>query len=268
VVATPIGNIFDVTLRAIYILRSARYIFAEDSRVSRKLLSFYQIKTPLVVCHEYNETDESVTSLLAADGVYALVSDAGTPLVSDPGYRLVNWCIRRGIPVFPAPGPCSPIAALSVSGLPTDGFLFQGFLPPKSRARRSVLENIRHVTATLVFLEAPHRLAATLADLQNILGDRICCLCREITKVFEESLRGRLSEIMEFLSQKKALGEYVILVAGHRENNADPEEILFDLSESLRNNSVKSAVVEMLRRHKVSRNAIYKKALEIKGKIL
>ena len=150
VVATPIGNIFDISLRALYILKKAKCIFAEDTRQSKKLLSFYGINTKLVACHEYNEIDDSVTSLIQQDEIYALISDAGTPTISDPGYRIVNWCIENSIDVFPIPGASAFVAGLSVSGLPTDNFAFHGFLPPKLQARKSALENLKSEKMTMI----------------------------------------------------------------------------------------------------------------------
>jgi 16S rRNA (cytidine1402-2'-O)-methyltransferase len=264
VVATPIGNIFDITLRAIYILKTAERVFAEDTRVSKKLFNFYDIKTPLVSCHEHNETDRSVVSLIEGGNIYALISDAGTPLISDPGYRLINWCTANGIDVFPVPGACSPIAGISVAGLPTDTFTFHGFLPPKRGARKMYLDKIKCSPETMIFLESPKRVFHTLVDMLEIFGDRFCCICREITKIFEESRRANLSELVEYFSANKALGELVIIISGDKLKHINENEIIMNLRDLLKFQSPKNAVKEISKKYNARRSLIYKKAIEIK----
>ena len=266
VVATPIGNIFDISFRAIYILKKAKYIFAEDTRQSKKLLNFYEIKTPLVACHEYNEDHRSVVSKIEQNNVYALISDAGTPLISDPGYRIVNWCLKHQIYVFPIPGACAPIAGLSAAGLPTDNFTFHGFLPSKSRARQSRLDSIKNTMSTAVFLESSERILGTLNDMLKIMGDRRACVCREITKIFEEFRRGNLSELIDYFSQNKPLGEFMVIISGNEEIFSNESEAFVELSEQLKAETLKNAVGKIFSKHRLSKRAIYSKALEIKRK--
>lgn len=266
VVATPIGNILDISLRALGILKMARCVFAEDTRQSRKLFDWYGIKTKLVACHEHNEADFSVTSLIDEQNIYALISDAGTPVISDPGYKLINWCLQSGIDVFPIPGASAPITALSASGMPSDKFTFLGFLPTKNNARKFFLENLVNKTETLIFFESPNRLLKTLQDMLKIFGDRKCCVCRELTKVFEEFRRDNLSEILKYFSVNKLAGEFVILIAGNvfEEEKKRNTEIFYELNEFLKSKSVKDAVNIISGKYKVNRNSIYKKALELK----
>lgn len=263
VVATPIGNIFDISLRALYILKKAKYIFAEDTRQSKKLLNFYGIDTRLIACHEYNETDDSVTSLIQPNEIYALISDAGTPTISDPGYRLVNWCLEHSIDVFPIPGACAFVAGLSVSGLPTDNFAFHGFLPPKAQARKSALENLKSEKMTMIFLESPKRIAATLSEMLKVFGDRTCCVCREITKLFEEYKRGSLTELASYFSKNASVGEFVVIVSGATEETPNENDFLEELEKLLQIESLKNAVRLVHEKYNVSKNLVYKNALEI-----
>jgi 16S rRNA (cytidine1402-2'-O)-methyltransferase len=265
-VATPIGNIFDISFRAVHILGRSRYIFAEDTRQSRKLLDFYHIKTPLISCREHNEDDRSITSKIQSGGIYALISDAGTPLISDPGYRIVNWCISQKIDVFPIPGASSLTAGLSAAGLPTDAFTFRGFLPPKSQQRKTSLKNIKNATETLIFLESPRRILNTLNDMLEVFGDRYCCVCREITKIFEEFKRGNLSELTDHFSQNTPAGEFVIIVSGSKENHIDETVIFSELSLMLKTETLKSSVEIISKKYGLSKKLIYQKAVEIKEK--
>ncbi len=217
VVATPIGNLEDITFRAVRILGQVKVIAAEDTRHTAKLLARYQIKNTLISCHEHNETqriDEFILRLNRGDDI-ALVSDAGTPSVSDPGFELVRACTRSGIPVLPIPGPSAAVAGLSVSGLPTDAFLFQGFLPRKPGKRRDLLKTLSQERSTLVFYESPRRIIPLLTEMVDILGDRPGMLAREITKIHEEYLRGNLSHIIQCLSSRAVVkGECALFVAG------------------------------------------------------
>ena len=216
VVSTPIGNLEDITLRALRTLKEADLIAAEDTRRTRKLLTHYEIKTRVTSYFEHNEERKSafLLDLLKQGGKLALVSDAGTPGISDPGYRLINKAIENQITVVPIPGVSSVTAALSVSGLATHSFLFKGFMSPKTARRRRSLETVRHEAATLIFFESPMRLGYTLDDLFEILGDRKIVIAREMTKVFEEVMRGRISDVMERLKGKKIKGEITIMVEG------------------------------------------------------
>ena len=221
IVATPIGNLSDISARALETLRQVSRIACEDTRHTAKLLNHYGITTPTVSYHEHNERERAaeLVERLQAGSSIALVSDAGTPLVSDPGYRLVQQATAAGITVVPIPGASATLAALAASGLATDEFRFCGFLPPKAGARRSRLADLREETCTLVFFEAPHRLADTLADMEAELGDRPVVVARELTKMHEEFLRGTLAEIRAKLAGVEPKGE-VTLVVGRAEATA------------------------------------------------
>lgn len=215
-VATPIGNLEDITLRALRVLKQADLIACEDTRQTQKLLDHFDIRKPLVSYHEHNEaarTAELIERMQRGESV-ALVSDAGTPLVSDPGYRLVAAAIEHGLPVVPLPGPSAAMAALVASGLPTDQFRFAGFLPPKSGARRRFLEDLRGERATVVVYESPHRILETLEDMARILGAHPIALARELTKIHEEVLRGRPAEILALLRARPAVKGEITLVIG------------------------------------------------------
>lgn len=266
IVATPIGNIFDISLRALYILQKADIIFAEDTRNSKKLLNFYEIDTPLIACHEYNEISAQVTDKIEPDKIYALISDAGTPAISDPGYRLVNWCIEHNINVYPIPGACSAIAGLSVAGLPTDRFTFLGFLPSKQSARKKALQESVDKTGTLVYFESPKRVLESLKDMLEIFGNRHCCICREITKLHEDFQRGSLQQVIEYFSRNEPLGEFAIIVAGNTETTAiDENAIHEELKHLLKFRSVKDSVAELQHKYNINKNDIYRKALELKN---
>jgi len=229
VVATPLGNLEDLSPRAARILAEVDLIAAEDTRRSGHLLKAHGIATPMTSYYEHNENTKGkrILDALAQGRSVALVSDAGTPGISDPGYRLVRDARERGFPVFPVPGPNAAVAALSVSGLPTDRFLFVGFLPPKDRARERALEELADVSATLVVYEAPLRAAACLADMEAAWGDREAFLCREATKVHEEYRRGRLSELRAELQKRDSVkGELVLVVKGATATARAPEETI------------------------------------------
>ncbi|WP_285435300.1 16S rRNA (cytidine(1402)-2'-O)-methyltransferase [Pseudomonas sp. fls2-241-R2A-110] len=219
VVATPIGNLDDISARALKILRDVALIAAEDTRHSQRLMQHFGIPTPLAACHEHNERDEGsrfITRLLAGDDV-ALISDAGTPLISDPGYHLVRQARAAGINVVPVPGACALIAALSAAGLPSDRFIFEGFLPAKTVGRRARLEQVKEEPRTLIFYEAPHRILECLQDMELVFGaERPALLARELTKTFE-TLKGLpLAELRQFVESdsNQQRGECVVLVAG------------------------------------------------------
>ncbi|WP_192872201.1 16S rRNA (cytidine(1402)-2'-O)-methyltransferase [Pseudomonas congelans] len=219
VVATPIGNLDDMSVRALKVLREVALIAAEDTRHSARLMQHFGIPTPLAACHEHNERDEGsrfITRLLAGDDV-ALISDAGTPLISDPGYHLVRQARAAGVQVVPVPGACALIAALSAAGLPSDRFIFEGFLPAKSAGRKARLEGVMEEPRTLIYYEAPHRILECLQDMELVFGaDRKALLAREITKTFE-TLKGLpLGELRAFVESdsNQQRGECVVLVAG------------------------------------------------------
>jgi len=214
-VATPIGNLADITHRALQILKDVDLIACEDTRHTHKLLQHYGINTKTVSYHEHNEqqrTAQLVDQLMQGSDI-AVVSDAGTPSISDPGFRLVRAAIESDVPVVPVPGPSALISALIATGLPTDEFFFAGFLPSRSNARRTRLNELRAVPGTLIFYEAPHRLATTLRDAYEILGERDAAVARELTKFYEEIKRGRLSELSSYFEDNdKARGEIVVLI--------------------------------------------------------
>lgn len=252
-VATPIGNLADITYRAIEILQRVAVIACEDTRHTHKLLQYYGIKTKTVSYHEHNEQQRSdeLIELLKQGRDVAVVSDAGTPGISDPGFRLVQAAIRHDVVVVPVPGPSALIAALIASGLSTDQFFFAGFLPPRSGARQAKLNEIRSVKATLIFYEAPHRLAATLKDAYEILGDRKAVVARELTKIHEEIRRGFLSDLSQtFSAEEQARGEFVVLIDGKSVESDTRRPV----SETI------SAVVDHLEREGLDHRAALKKA--------
>jgi 16S rRNA (cytidine1402-2'-O)-methyltransferase len=214
-VATPIGNLEDMSPRAVRTLREARLIAAEDTRVTRKLLTHFGLHTPLTSYFEHNKLTK-LDAILAAlnEGDVALVSDAGTPAINDPGYELVKAALEAGHSVCPIPGPSAPVAALAASGLPTGSFLYLGYLPRKSSERQALLRQVENLPYTLLFLESPHRLLAALKDLEFSLGDRQIAVARELTKLHEEIWRGTISAAREHFSQNEPRGEFTLVVAG------------------------------------------------------
>jgi 16S rRNA (cytidine1402-2'-O)-methyltransferase len=216
VVSTPIGNLEDITFRAIMVLRKVSLIAAEDTRRAKKLLGRYRIKTPLTSLYEHNEPRKNlalVKRLVEGDEI-ALISNAGTPAVSDPGFRLVKRVIAEGVEVIPIPGPSALIAALTISGLPTDSFHFFGFLPPNGAKRKRKLEEIKQLRGTIILYEAPHRLMRTLQDLRDICGGRQIVVARELTKLYEEVIRGNIVEVIDVLKGRHVRGEITLVVAG------------------------------------------------------
>ena len=214
-VATPIGNLEDVTRRALRVLAEADVVACEDTRRTRSLLEHFGLRGRTISYHEHNEREraEELARMIEGGSSVALVSDAGTPGVNDPGFRLVRACVERGLRVVPVPGPTALVAALIASGLPTDEFYFGGFLPARSHARREKLASVRGLRATLVFYETPHRIAHALSDAREVLGERAAAVCRELTKLHEEIARGRLSELAErFSAEGAARGEMVLVI--------------------------------------------------------
>lgn len=231
VVATPIGNLDDITYRAVRVLREVDWIAAEDTRHTRKLLAHFGIATPLISCHEHNEAARAaeLVARLQNGESGALVSDAGLPGIADPGSQLVRAAVERGIPVVPVPGASAALAALVVSGLPTKRFRFVGFLPRQSRERASALDRLKTATDTLLFYEAPHRLAETLEALLAVLGDRRAVLARELTKVHEEIVRGSLTEILALVRAEGVRGECTLVVEGaDEEGDAAQEDVWWE----------------------------------------
>lgn len=268
VVSTPIGNLEDITLRAINVLGDSDLIVCEDTRTTKKLLSRHGIETAVTSYHEHNEAEKSAKLLeeLKKEKNIALVSDAGTPCISDPGFRLVRLSIENGIDVIPVPGPSAAVSALAVSGLPTDGFLFLGFFPRTPAKKRRLFENIKDCTHTLVFYESPGRLLKTLEVMLETLGERNVCVAREMTKLYEETLRGPVSRVLSALSERESVkGEVTVVVEGggksRREALAGAEKRLSEMKE--RGVALSDAVREVSQSAGVSRNRAYQAALRI-----
>ena len=221
-VATPIGNLGDFSPRAVETLAQADFIAAEDTRVSVKLLNHFDIKKPLVSYHEHNRAaaGQAILARLLSGETCALVTDAGTPAISDPGQELVTLCAENGVTVQAIPGCCAAVAALAVSGLDTRRFTFEGFLPSGRKDRRAALEELTGETRTMVFHEAPHRLRQTLADMAELLGDRPAALCRELTKLHEDTVRTTLAQAAAYYAANEPRGEYVLVVAGREKQTA------------------------------------------------
>ena len=213
VVGTPIGNLADITYRAVDTLNSVDFIFAEDTRVSKKLLNHYNIDKKIYSYHDHSKDSEveKLTNLLESGNDVALISDAGTPTVSDPGYRLIRECVKKGVDIVPIPGPSAVTAALSVAGLPSDSFTFVGFLPQK-KGRIKKIEQLSEINNTIILFESPHRLQKTLNQLFEILGNRQVAIGRELTKLYEEIIRGNLKDVIQEFSKKSVKGEIVIMI--------------------------------------------------------
>jgi len=270
IVATPIGNLGDVSQRAISTLQSVDLVAAEDTRHSMKLLQHLAINTPCVAFHEHNERDKTaqLISKLQAGKSIALISDAGTPLLSDPGYHLVKAAHAEGIPVVPVPGASALLAALVAAGLPTDRFVFEGFLPSKKLARSKYLAGLQHETGTLVFYEAPHRILATLQDMVDIFGsEREAVLARELTKTYETVHRARLGELLEWVGgdANQQRGEIVIVVAGAppRLDEALSPEVMNILSILLAHLPLKQATAIAAELTGQKKNRLYEAALKM-----
>ena len=257
-VATPIGNLEDITLRALRVLKEVDVIACEDTRHTRKLLNHFGISKPTVSYHEHNEQAraQELTVRLLSGASIALVTDAGTPGISDPAYRIVSAAIDAGISVIPIPGATAMIAGLIASGLPTDAFLFVGFLPAKRQARRAKLVELQSVRETIVCYEAPHRVKETLSEAREVLGNRQAALAREITKLYEQLIRGTLAEISAELQGSEPRGEMTLVIAG-----AGKEENL-----TLQNNSsINDQLAQLMKDASLSRNDAMKQLARIRG---
>jgi 16S rRNA (cytidine1402-2'-O)-methyltransferase len=267
-VATPIGNLGDITLRGLWVLRNVDRILCEDTRVTARLLARFGIDKPLEPYHDHNadRVRPGVLEALRRGDRLALVSDAGTPLVSDPGYKLVREALAGDLPVTAAPGPSAALTALVLSGLPPDAFLFAGFLPPRAAARRRVLAQWRELSATLIFFEGPSRLAAALADMADILGERDAAVARELTKRHEEVRRGRLGEWAAHYHDAGApRGAGVVLVGPPGPAAALPEtDIDARLGQGLAGHSLRDAVALLAQETTLGRRAIYERALAVR----
>jgi len=273
IVASPIGNLEDITLRALRILKEVDLIAAEDTRHTKKLLVHYGIATPLTSYHQHNENAKSASLVqrLSSGCRVALISDAGTPIVSDPGFRLVQGAIQAGIPVVPIPGPSALTAGLSACGLPSERFVFEGFLPARKTERRERLRELREEQRTLVFYEAPHRVKESLQDLLEILGDRQVVLGREMTKLHEEFIRGSVSELAALAKTKEWRGEMTLVVRGAIGDRVSKRERDRDLRseiKKLRKEGMRvKEIAELLgERFSLPKREVYRLALECAGK--
>ena len=268
VIATPIGNLEDITYRAVRILQEVSLIAAEDTRHSRKLLNHYGINTSLISYHEHNEGSRSAQLIakLQSDQSIALISDAGTPCIADPGYRLVSNCRLQGVPVVAVPGPSAVVAALSISGLPTDAFRFVGFLPAKTHGRCQFLEQVSNEKQTIACYEAPHRLLSCLADIGEVCGaDRPIAIARELTKRHEELFSGTVAEALEYFAQSSVKGELVLLLgsAPERQPEGTVRETLLRLREET-DLSWKEIVKQVAKEFGVPGSDVYKESLALR----
>lgn len=267
-VATPIGNLSDITLRALSVIYRANHVYCEDTRHSRKLTSAYGIRRKLLSYHDHNaeKVRPEILAQLSAGEAIALISDAGTPLLADPGYKLVHAAIEEGHRVFPIPGPSALLSALIASGMPTDGFYFAGFLPSKQGARRKRLEEIGSIPGTLIFFETATRLESALADIASILGDRETALLRELTKRHEQLVRGPASSIWNALKAEERRGEMVVVLAAGVKADITTSGLEDALRDELRTSTLKDAASAVSARAGVSRKLVYDIALKLRGK--
>jgi 16S rRNA (cytidine1402-2'-O)-methyltransferase len=269
IVATPIGNLGDITIRALETLKDVALIACEDTRITGGLLHHFSINTRMMAYHEHN-ADEAGARLIETmrTGAVALVSDAGTPLISDPGYRLVQSAHAAGIPVTTVPGASSVMAALTLAGLPTDQFFFGGFLPSRTSARKAMIADLARIPATLVLFESPNRIADSLADLAEGLGNRHACLTRELTKKFEETRRGTLAELGETVILDPPRGEIVLVIAApDTAAAATPADIEALLRAALVRLSVKDAAAEVASITGTSKREVYAHALQLAKRV-
>ncbi len=267
IVATPIGNLRDITLRALDVLSAADLVAAEDTRVTGKLLAAYALDKTLVRYDEHaaERARPRILAALAAGQRVALVSDAGTPLISDPGFRLVREAVAAGAAVFPIPGPSASLAALCVAGLPSDRFLFAGFPPPKTAARRAFLAELAPVRASLILYEGASRLGASLADMAAVLGPREAMVGRELTKLYETCVRGTLPDLAANPALAAPKGEVVIVIAPGAEVAASPADADAALTDALARLSPSDAAAEVAQALGLNRRALYRRALDLKG---
>ncbi|MBL7125668.1 MAG: 16S rRNA (cytidine(1402)-2'-O)-methyltransferase [Dehalococcoidales bacterium] len=265
VVATPIGNLEDISLRALRILREVKLIAAEDTRKTKRLLNAYHIQTPMTSYHEHNKKTKLDYILnCLKEGDVALVSEAGMPGISDPGYELIGAANQNGIPVIPIPGPSAVITALAVSGLPTDRFLYLGFLPRRASARKQALKSVAQETGTMVILEAPHRLQQALSDLRLVLGDRRLAVCRELTKLHEEVFRGAISQAIDRFIEPR--GEFTLVIEGKREEKPQKSNKIIEkrLRDMYQNGvKAKEAIASVAGETGLSRRELYRTWLEM-----
>ncbi len=266
IVSTPIGNLEDITLRALDTLKKVDYIACEDTEHSLKLLNYYEIKKPLISYWSAKEKvrAEEIIQKLKAGHTVALITDAGTPGISDPGAIVISRAIEEGIEIIPVPGATALITALSISGLDTTEFTFIGFLPVKESQRKKKLLELSSEKRTLVFYEAPHRILNTLDDMLEVFGDRKVCIARELTKMFEEVIRGRISEVIEKLEEGKIAGEYVIVVEGLTQKEPTFDEALQEIKELMKKGKGRKEAVKIVSElYNLSKKELYEKSLKM-----
>lgn len=266
IVATPIGNLSDVTLRALHVLSHADVIYCEDTRMSARLLQHYAIEAKTLPFHEHNEDAERsrVLERLEAGQRVALISDAGTPLIADPGFKLVRACARQRLPVYSIPGPCAAVAALAAAGLPTDQFTFAGFLPAKQAARRTRLAELKNIAGTLVLYETPQRASQALSDMADVLGARQAVVARELTKLHEEVARGTLQDLAVALAARDVKGEIVLLAGPAEAPRVDDEQIAAHLKSVLSSMRLKDAAAAVADALGVAKSRVYAIGLRVK----
>ncbi len=266
-VATPIGNIKDISLRAIEVLNNAEIVACEDTRVTKKLFSLLNIPMVdknFVAVHDHNERKEVFwLAEKAKDTVVAYVSDAGSPLISDPGYKLAKACYEKEVYLTTIPGPCALVCGLQLSGLPTNNFMFVGFIPNKDKARMDLFKRYKDIDTTLIFYETANRLLKTLSSMKKVFNGREVAVVREITKVFEECKKGSIDGLSEYYEINQPKGEIVLLVAPQMEKEKIDFEV--DLRYEMKENSLKDAVKLIAEKYNLNKNEVYKKALELKN---
>ena len=269
IVGTPIGNLGDMSARAIEILKTADLILCEDTRTSAVLTRHFSIKTPRCALHEHNETQmiSKVFQDLVLGKTLALISDAGMPLISDPGYRLVSALRAKGVKISLVPGPTALTSALVLSGIPTDRFYFGGFLPNKKNMRMRAFQDLKALTATLVFYESPRRIEAALMDALCVLGPRKAAIAREISKLYEEVIDGTFEQIIAHFSACKPKGEMVLMIDGGKKEPLEDELLDKALTEAMRDDKLSVAVKKVAGRHQLSRGRVYERALELKAAV-
>lgn len=268
IVATPIGNLEDISLRALEVLKTVDLIAAEDTRHSQKLLNHYGIETPLMAVHEHNEIQiaDKIIAKLSAGRNVALISDAGTPLISDPGYNLVNRCREEDITVVPIPGACAVIAAICASGLPTDQFCFKGFLPVKQRAKQEALASLANEPMTAIYYEAPRRVKDTLTVFSELFPERIVVVAKELTKHFETFKKGTAQELISWLEEDEAhsKGEFVLMIAGEKSVDTDmPKDAIELLKLLMKDLPLKRAAAAVASHYDLKKNKLYQLGLTL-----
>ena len=268
IISLPIGNLKDITIRALEELESSDLIFCEDTRTTIKLLNYYNIKNKLMSYHEHSDikTRKFIIDEIKNGKNVSLVSDAGTPLISDPGYKLVKELKKKNLKVTSCPGPSSPIAAITLSGLPSDKFFFSGFLPVKVKAKKDYLKELKNIKSTLIFFESSNRVIKTLDTILEIFGNRKISICRELTKKFEEVITSKITEVIKELSLRETIkGEIIIIIEGNISSDK-PQNLEAILEDILKSMSLSDAAKEISKFTNFSRKEVYNAALKLKGK--